>query len=140
MNEVRHSICRARGLAAIELDAGEQAENHSGHCRVNSTLEEAVPGEKRDRHVEPGRANASSLREVVENEEGNCTEEPGEVKSVRVEDGDDDDGTEIVHDCESKQESTQGKRKHSPDDCEHSKGKRDVRCHRDAPAAGYTIS
>ena len=135
-----HSVCRARNLAAIKLDAGEQAEHYSGHCCVNSTLEEAVPGEKCNRHVEPRRAKALSLREVVENKEGNCADEPAEVESVRVEDGDDDDGTEIVHDCESEQESTQGKRKHSPDDREHGKGKRDVGCHRDAPAAGCAIS
>jgi len=131
---VREPIGGSFRFAWIGLDAGQESENDSGHGRVNSGFVREVPGDDRDRNVEPRRCPPEALGEAVGNEHHERRDEPRKRELVRVEESDDGDGAEIIHDGEGEKECSKGNRQFASKDRENGEGERDIGGHRNAPA------
>ena len=123
-------------LARIGLDAGQESEHYTGHRRVHSRLVREVPGDDRDRNVEPRGSPPEALGEAVGNEHHERRDEPRKRELVRVEESDDGDGAEIVHDGEGEKECSKCNRQFASEDRENGEGERDIGGHRNAPALG----
>ena len=111
----------------------EQPDRHARDGGVDARLVGEQPCRQAERRIERERADVQALARLDHEQADQCECEPPDRHAVAVEDGDDDDGADVVDHGDRQQEHLERHRDTAAEQREHPKGKGDVGGHRDAP-------
>lgn len=109
-------------------------EDDACQCRMKSRAEDAVPEDDAKHEVGDRTDVTDSVDVEKESRDRRCAKKVHPRKFLRVEESNDDDGHEIIHDGQSRQEDFHGYGNPGAQDGDDAYRKRDVGRRRDGPA------
>ncbi len=114
---------------------GEQSERHPREGGVDSRFQGGEPDQHTDGNIRPGRAHPEPSHGGGDQQSGHRAGQPPEADAFGVEDGDDADGQDVVHDGDAEQEQLRPGGGTAAQQRQDAHGEGDVRGHRNAPPA-----
>jgi hypothetical protein len=142
-NRVIHGVIgdpvrlQAHRLGALERDGrGGQAEGDPGDGGVHTGLEGGQPYPHPEQHIHGRPAHLEPLQDQDQRQQPAGGQQRQDIDAAGVEDGDDQDGPDVVDDGQGEQERLERCRQPTADQGQHAKGEGDVGGHRDPPAPG----
>jgi hypothetical protein len=102
---------------------------------MHARFEHAYPGEQAEQEIKRGLAHIEQVQGREPGDPHACERERDERKRVGIEDGDDDDGHQVVDDGERQQERPEGGRDRASQEGADADREADIRGRRDRPAA-----